>query len=334
MQVARWWEKQTDQKVHCFLCPQSCRIKKGELGVCNVRRNTDGELFSLSYAHPIALHADPIEKKPLYHFLPGTRSFSLGTMGCNLKCSFCQNWELARGTYEDFNARKVSPRQVVSLAQKSNCKSIAFTYNEPTVFGEYVVDIAQRAQQENLKTVMVTNGYINPQAAKDIYQYIDAANIDLKSFSKDFYKKECQGRLEAVLDAIQTIKKMNTFIELTTLIIPELNDTDQEIKKIVQWVDQHLGRETPLHFSAFYPAHKMQDRGRTPKEVLDRACEIAQQAGIHYVYEGNVMADRYNHTYCPECGRLLIERHGFSVARHKLSEGRCECGAEINIVQG
>lgn len=330
---ARWWRNLSESKTACELCPRSCVIANGKTGFCGVRKNIDGRLFSLIYGNPVAVHVDPIEKKPLYHFLPGSRIYSIGTLGCNLGCLFCQNWDISRVSSNPKSDNQVSPEQIIQFVLDHNCRAIAFTYNEPTIFGEYVFDISLLAKQIGLKTVMVTNGYISKQAITDIYPLIDAANIDLKSFSEAFYKKYCQGNLQPVLDAIVRIREMGTFIELTTLLIPDLNDSDTEIQQESQWIVKYLGKEVPLHFSAFHPDYKMLNKMQTPKSTLDRARAIAASEGILYIYEGNVMTSTEENTYCPECGKLLIKRQWLSVIINDLHNGKCSCGAKIPVVE-
>ena len=333
MKEARWWKSIGDKKIECTLCPRNCKLKDGQNGFCFVRQNISGVLQSLAYSSPIAVHTDPIEKKPLYHFLPGSEIFSLGTVGCNLGCKFCQNWDISKARIDQKSVRHFTPEDIVKAALNYDCKGIAFTYNEPTIFGEYVIDISKLAHKSGLKTVMVTNGYITKEAIKDIYPFIDAANIDLKAFTEEFYSKYCQAHLQPILDAIIEIKKMGTWIELTTLVIPDLNDSSEEIKSLIDWVLNNLGSDVPLHFSAFHPSYKMIYIKRTPKSTLDRARKLALDAGIHYVYEGNVMTNVEGNTYCPECGRLLIERQWFTVVHNSLVDGKCVCGATIFIVQ-
>ncbi len=332
LKEALWW-RLTDDGIECFLCPRRCQITRQKYGQCNVRKNIDNGLYTMVYAHPVAVHVDPIEKKPMYHFYPGSQIFSVGTIGCNLFCKFCQNWDIARAKPENIGQHEYSPQDIVESALKTNCIGIAFTYNEPTIFGEYVLDIAKLAREAGLKTVMVTNGYISKEAIADIYPYIDAANIDLKSFSQNFYQHYCKGNLQAVLDALILIKAMNTFIEITTLLIPGLNDSDDEVIRLTQWIVENLGPDTPVHFSAFHPNYKLTNLQRTPKSILDKARSIAKQNGLHFVYEGNVMSYEEGNTYCYSCGRLLIERSGFTVTLNNLKDNKCICGAKIAIVQ-
>ena len=329
---ARWWHALENNEVECFLCPRHCRLKNGKRGVCRVRTNIEGSLFSEVYGKPIAIHVDPIEKKPLYHFQPGSRIFSIGTAGCNLQCEFCQNWDISTADGHLGMGRIVQPAEIVQSAIDNQCGSIAFTYNEPTIFGEYVVDIAKIAHQSNLKTVKVTNGYITQEAIADIYPLIDAANIDLKSMNADFYRKRCHAELTPVLEAIVAIQKVGTFIELTTLLIPGLNDSEGEIQKLCDWILDNLGNDTPLHFSAFHPAYKMSNWPQTTKEVLDRARTIALRTGLHYVYEGNVLTDSESDTFCPACGRVLIKRGWYTQVKKSLQGNRCECWQKIPII--
>lgn len=332
MKVAKWWNKK-EQGIECYLCPRRCIIADRSYGVCNVRKNVDNTLYSIVYGHPVAVHVDPIEKKPLYHFYPGSQIFSVGTVGCNLLCEFCQNWDIARAKPDDTQMHNISPEKIIDMAQKSNCIGVAFTYNEPTIFGEYVLDIATLAHQAGLKTVMVTNGYITPEAIDDIYPFIDAANIDLKSFSNKFYRQYCKGELQPVLDALQRIRDLGTFIEITMLIIPGKNDSDSELNHLTRWIVDNLGPDVPVHFSAFHPDYKMRQLSRTPKETLDKARKIAIRNGLRYVYEGNVLAENEDNTYCYHCGRLLIERQWFSMTKIYLNGDVCSCGSKIAVVQ-
>ena len=332
MKVAKWWNEK-EQGIECYLCPRRCIIADQSYGVCNVRKNVDNTLYTIVYGHPVAVHVDPIEKKPLYHFYPGSQIFSVGTVGCNLLCEFCQNWDIARAKPDDTQMHNISPEKIIDMAQKSNCIGVAFTYNEPTIFGEYVLDIATLAHQSGLKTVMVTNGYITPEAIDDIYPFIDAANIDLKSFSNEFYRQYCKGELQPVLDALQRIRDFGTFVEITTLIIPGKNDSDSELDHLTGWIVDNLGPDVPVHFSAFHPDYKMRQLSRTPKETLDKARKIAIRNGLRYVYEGNVLAENEDNTYCYHCGRLLIERQWFSMTKIYLNGDVCSCGSKIAVVQ-
>ncbi|MBU0710973.1 AmmeMemoRadiSam system radical SAM enzyme [bacterium] len=332
MKEALWWKRVNDT-IQCELCPHRCKIAENRYGLCNVRQNIDGKLYTVAYGHPVAIHLDPIEKKPLYHFFPGSKILSVGTIGCNLFCEFCQNWDIARATTKESKSRDINHQEIIESALSSGSVGIAFTYNEPTVFGEYVMDISRLAHDAGLKTVMVTNGYITPQAITDIYPFIDAANIDLKAFSQDFYRRYCRGDLQSVLEALIEIKKQGTFLELTTLIIPGINDSATEIEEMTRWIVKNLGVDTPLHFSAFHPSFKMMQLQRTSKTELDRARKIAINSGLRYIYEGNIVAFEESNTYCYSCGRLLIERQGYMIDQKNLQGAMCSCGAKIAVVK-
>ncbi|QSH41163.1 AmmeMemoRadiSam system radical SAM enzyme [Lentisphaerota bacterium ZTH] len=287
---AQWWERTGDNdKVKCLLCPRGCVIAPEKIGFCGVRKNIDGDLYTLAYGRPVALNVDPIEKKPLAEFMPGTTTFSLGTFGCNLNCSFCQNDSLSRGSYSEAEFEHyVSPEDIIELAQRHKCDSVAFTYNEPTVFAEYAIDIARLAHENNLKTVLVTNGYITPEAACDLYPLIDAANIDMKGFTPEFYASMTGSELAPVLHAIKYFYELKKHLEITNLIIPERNDSDEMINNWLDWVETHLDKSTPLHFSAFHPAFNLLDVPPTSPETLYRIRDIAGKRGFRSVYLGNI----------------------------------------------
>ena len=327
---ARWWEPEDKGKVHCYLCPRHCHIGEGQSGFCFIRANQGGKLYSLGYAHPAALQIDPIEKKPLNHFLPGTRVFSMGTAGCNMGCFFCQNWDISKSRADQVRSSHVPPEDVVALAIENGCPSIAFTYNEPTIWGEYVIDICRAAKEYGLKTVMVSNGYITREAFHDVYDHIDAANIDLKAFTENFYGRITLTHLQPVLDTLQWLKnETNVWFEITNLMIPGLNDAPSETHGLVDWVLEHLGPDVPLHFTAFHPDFKLRDRAGTPPETLHAARAIALEAGLHYVYEGNIYSDGGN-TSCPTCNTLLIRRSWHDVRKNNLKNGCCpNCGLAI-----
>jgi pyruvate formate lyase activating enzyme len=327
---AGWWEAEAGGRVHCYLCPRHCHIHAGQAGFCFIRVNRGGKLFSLGYGSPAALQIDPIEKKPLSHFLPGSRVFSMGTAGCNMGCFFCQNWDISKSRQDQVHSQRVAPEDVPLLAMEHGCESIAFTYNEPTIWGEYVIDICKAAKDHGLKTVMVSNGYITREAFHDIYDHIDAANIDLKAFTETFYGKITLTHLQPVLDTLQWLKnETSVWFELTNLLIPTLNDGAEEIGKLSEWVMQHLGPDVPLHFTAFHPDFKLRDKPATPPETLHRARKIALDAGLHYVYEGNIFSDGA-HTGCPSCGELLIRRSWHNVLKNNLKNGTCpSCGLAI-----
>ena len=327
---ARWWEPESGGRVHCFLCPRHCRIHPGQSGFCFIRINQDGKLYNLGYGAPAALQVDPIEKKPLNHFLPGTRVFSMGTAGCNMGCFFCQNWDISKSHQDQVMSQRVPPEEVPLLALKYGCDSIAFTYNEPTIWGEYVIDICRAAKGYGLKTVMVTNGYITREAFHDIYDHVDAANVDLKAFTEGFYGKITLTHLEPVLKTLEWLKnETKVWFELTNLMIPTLNDDPTETQKLAEWVLSRLGPDVPLHFTAFHPDFKLRDKPATPPETLHRAREIALQAGLHYVYEGNIYSDAAN-TFCPGCGEMLIRRSWHNVLENQMKHGSCpKCARAI-----
>ncbi len=327
---ASWWEAEANGRVHCYLCPRHCRIHLGQAGFCFIRVNQDGKLYNLGYGAPAALQIDPIEKKPLNHFLPGTSVFSMGTAGCNMGCFFCQNWDISKSHQDQVSSKAVSPEEVPLLALRNGCDSIAFTYNEPTIWGEYVIDICRAAREHGLKTVMVTNGYITYEAFHDIYDHIDAANVDLKAFTEAFYGKITLTHLAPVLEMLRWLKNETpVWFEITNLMIPTLNDDPGETRRLCDWILENLGPDVPLHFTAFHPDFKLQDKPKTPPQTLHHAREIALRAGLRFVYEGNLFTEAAN-TYCPSCNTLLVERLWHSVMTNCLKKGNCpKCGLTI-----
>jgi pyruvate formate lyase activating enzyme len=322
-----------DDKISCFLCSHHCLIFNGKFGICNVRENRGGVLYTHAYGEIIAQHIDPIEKKPLYHFLPGSRSFSIATIGCNFQCGFCQNWQISQvkeAKALGLRSEEVKPEDVVRQAKRSGTKSISYTYSEPTIFFEYAYEISQLAKNEDLFNVFVTNGYMTKEMIQTIYPYLDAANIDLKSFRDDYYRKTCKGRLAPVLENIERMKKLNIWIEVTTLIVPGQNDSEEELRKIANFLAQ-LDNSIPWHISRFYPQYKMEELESTPLEILNQAYEIGKNAGLRYVYLGNV--GKENNTYCHQCHQLLIERTGFSIGAYGIKEGQCpDCQTPVDGV--
>ncbi|MFO8015831.1 MAG: AmmeMemoRadiSam system radical SAM enzyme [Candidatus Woesearchaeota archaeon] len=335
MKLAKHWGVKDEKKklVQCRLCPHNCMISEGKRGICRVRENRNGRLYSLSYGKSVSTHADPIEKKPLFHFLPGTESMSIGTAGCNLKCTHCQNWEISQAGPEDFPVPETMPKDIVKKATQAGCRSISYTYTEPTIFYEYVLDTALLARDEGLKNVMVTNGYIEKKPAAELYPIIDAANIDLKGFNREFYTKECGARLEPVLDTLKRIKNIGTWVEITNLLIPTKNDDPKEIREMCNWIVNELGKDTPLHFSRFFPMYKLKDIPPTPEETLSKAKDIALKAGLKNVYVGNIISEKDSNTYCPGCGKLLVGRSGFGIVSNNIRDGKCIfCRKEIGGV--
>jgi len=329
--LAKWWKPTDDDRILCTLCPRYCKIGEGQPGFCFIRQNHGGKLYSIGYGRPTSFAIDPIEKKPLNHFLPGSTILSFGTAGCNLGCKFCQNWSMSKAKIDDLNSLTASPEEVVSLAKEYGAPSIAYTYNDPTIFGEYVVDISKIAREENVKSVMVTSGYIDKEARKDVYKYIDAANVDLKAFTERFYHKLTFSHLDDVLDTLIWLKnETDVWIEITTLLIPDENDSSEEIKKECDWILNNLGDGVPLHFTAFHPDFKMRDKDRTPERTLTRARKIALKSGIKYCYVGNVHHAEGQTTYCPNCKEKLIKRNWHSVISYNLINGKCnKCGEVI-----
>jgi pyruvate formate lyase activating enzyme len=332
LKEALFYEIIDEKVVKCNLCSHRCpSIVDSKRGICGVRENQKGKLYSLVYGKLIASNIDPIEKKPLFHFLPGSSAYSLGTVGCNFRCGNCQNFDISQSPKERriIFGQDVAPEQVVLEAKQTECNSIAYTYSEPTVFFEYAYDIAKLAHKEAIKNVFVTNGYITQEALKKIAPYLDAVNIDLKSFSDDFYRQNCGARLNPVLDSIKLYKKLGIWTEITTLIIPSLNDSDEELRAIAEFI-KDLGEETPWHVSQFYPTHKLLDLTRTPIATLRRARKIGKDVGLRYIYIGNVPGEGED-TYCYNCGESLIERYGYRIARNRIEASKCpKCGATID----
>lgn len=332
LKLAKWWEPNPNGKILCTLCPRYCTIGSGQKGFCFIRENIDNKLYSTGYGRPTGFAVDPIEKKPLSHFFPGTDVLSFGTAGCNLGCKFCQNWTISKSKIDEINSLEVSPENVIKLAQKYNTPSIAYTYNDPTIFGEYVIDISSLAREENINSVMVTAGYIDKNARKEVYKYIDAANVDLKAFTEMFYHKLTFSHLKDILNTLLWIKnETDIWLEITTLLIPDENDSNEEIKQLSNWIVENLGENVPLHFTAFHPDFKMKDKPRTSGLTLKTARKIAQEAGINYCYIGNIHDIEGQSTYCPKCNKPIIIRDWHSVINNKLVNGRCSyCDENIS----
>ncbi len=336
MKEAFFYQKLENQKVQCNLCPHNCIIKPGEKGICSVRINLDGTLFSLVYDKIITTHVDPIEKKPLFHVAPGSKSFSIATMGCNLWCKFCQNADISqypRLSPGEIPGNPLSPEEIVNQAIKTGCRSLAYTYTEPTIYFELMYDTARLAHEAGLLNLLITNGYINAEPLQMIQPYLDAANVDLKAFDEKFYKKVVGGKLSAVLDTLRLLKKLNIFTEITTLLIPSLNDDEIELRELVQFIKDEIGVATPWHISRFFPHYKMTYLPPTPLKTIQRAWEIGLEAGLRYVYTGNIDSDAEENTYCDNCHTLLIQRYGFQISKYEIREGRCpKCGSIIDGV--
>ena len=317
--------------VQCELCPKMCLIKPGQSGECRVRINLDGVLRSVVYGFPCSVSPyDRVEKKPLFHFLPGTGILSIATVGCNLHCLNCQNWNISQTNPEESTAAFLPPERLVQLAKRNRFLSIAYTYSDPIIFYEYTYDTAKLARKEGIRNVLVTAGYINPQPWKKLLEYIDAANIDLKFISDDLYRRICSGTLKPVQNALILAKASGVLVEVTNLVIPTLNDKPEQIRELARWIKANLGRETPLHFSGFYPRYKMKHLPPTSLQTLETAREIAISEGLDHVYIGNVRSTKGENTYCPGCKSVLIERKGYTILQNKLKDGRCpECNTEI-----
>ena len=324
----RYWHELDDKRIQCDLCPRECKLHEGQQGLCYVRENRDNEIIMTSYGRSSGFCVDPIEKKPLNHFLPSTPVLSFGTAGCNLACKFCQNWDISKSREIDTLASSASPQTIANAAKSLNCRSVAYTYNDPVIFHEYAIDVAQACHEAGIKSVAVTAGYVNPEPRKEFYQYMDAANVDLKAFTEDFYYKLTGGHLEPVLDTLKYIKhETDVWLEITTLLIPGKNDSDKEINELSQWIIDNLGPDVPLHFSAFHPDWKMRDIPATPAETLSRARQIAMKNGIRYCYTGNVHDENGESTYCHNCGEKLIGRDWYVLTTWNLENGKCpKCG--------
>ena len=330
------YEPLSDNKVRCNLCNHRCVIKDGRRGICGVRENSGGTLKTHVYGRIIARHIDPIEKKPLYHFLPGSLSYSVATVGCNFKCCFCQNADIAQMP-SDRRGMIVgdvsSPADVVLEAMKGKCKTIAYTYTEPTVFFEFAYDTAKLAHEKGIQNVFVTNGYMTEDALEMIHPYLDGANVDLKAFTEDFYKTYCQARLGPVKETLKRMKSLGIFVEVTTLLIPGLNDDRKELEALAAFLSDSLGVETPWHISRFHPTYRLTDRPATPVKTLEMARNIGMAAGLRYVYTGNVPGDPGEKTFCAGCGEILIDRWGFYVQKNRITRGMCpKCGAAVDGV--
>lgn len=337
MTEAKFYKKLAGQAVACELCHQACLIKNNSLGLCRVRKNINGKLFSLSYGYPVALNIDPIEKKPLFHFRPGSLTYSLGTLGCNFRCANCQNWNISQAVKTispaEENLTLESPEKILSDAIENGCPSISYTYNEPTVFAEYALDIMKLARRNNLKNIWVSNGYMSKQCLDAIIPYLDAANIDLKSFSDDFYRQTCGARLKPVLENLKTLKKAGAHLEITTLIIPGLSDDLTMLEQLAGFIVNELDSDVPWHLSKFSPdvSWKLKKTPQTKEETIFAAFDLGKNAGLKYVYAGNLPGDERENTYCSACGELAIRRFGYEVERLD-NHGNCaNCDKNLDI---
>jgi pyruvate formate lyase activating enzyme len=328
----RYWHPLDDGRVQCDLCPRACKLREGQRGFCFVRARRNDEIVLTTHGRSSGLAVDPIEKKPLSHFLPGSAVLSFGTAGCNLSCRFCQNWSISKARRDETAGQSASPEEIAAAAERLECASVAFTYNEPVVFLEYALDTAEACHARGIRTVAVTNGYILPEPRAELCARLDAANVDLKSFNDGFYRCFCGGRLAPVLETLEYVAcETEVWLEVTNLLIPGLNDSEAETAELSRWIYEHLGPDVPLHLSAFHPAFRLLDRPPTPAATLARARAIALETGLRFVYTGNVRDFEGESTFCPPCGALLIERRGYRIGAYKLTgEGACRfCGERI-----
>lgn len=329
---AMLWNRIEGGQVRCNLCPFRCVISEGKTGRCQVRKNINGELFSLNYHYVCAANVDAIEKKPLFHFQPGSKSFSIACIGCNFQCEFCQNWQISQmqRLYGRLIGNSISPEEILSEAQRTGCRSIAYTYTEPTVFFELAYETSRLAKAEGISNVFVSNGYISQEAREMIEPYLDGINVDLKSFRNEFYEQLCHAKLEPVLESLRWLAKSRIWLEVTTLVIPNRNDSDEELSDIAEFIAAELGVDVPWHVSRYHPDYRYESSPPTPMSTIERALEIGRRAGLRYCYGGNIPGHSSEQTYCPNCGMLLIKRWGFSVIENKIVGGRCpKCNTEI-----
>jgi len=331
---AEFWHFQEDGRICCDLCPRACALKEGQQGLCYVRARQGNEMVLTTYGLSSGYCVDPIEKKPLNHFMPGTPVLSFGTAGCNLSCRFCQNWDISKSQEMEMLSDSAPPQLIARAAKSLGCKSVAFTYNDPVIFYEYARDVAQACHKEGIKTVAVTAGYITDQARPDFFQNIDGANVDLKGFSEGFYKKLCAGHLQPVLDTLVYLNQQTkVWLEITVLLIPGENDSSEELNQMTRWIHNNLGRDVPIHFSAFHPDYKLRNKQATTLKTLIGAREIAINNGLRYVYTGNVHHQEGDTTFCPGCGQAVIVRDWYNLLSYRLTDNRCgSCGQVISGV--
>jgi len=327
---ARFWKAISKDKAQCYLCMHKCIISNNETGICGVRIFENDKLFTLIYGTCSSMAADPIEKKPLYHFYPGTNAFSIGTIGCNFKCMHCQNYNISTANKNYPYIKEITPDDSLKLAKQYSCRGIAYTYNEPTIWHEFTYDSAKIAKDNDLYTVYVTNGYMSEDSLKEISPYLDAMNIDVKAFDESFYKKVCKAKLQPVLDTCILANELDIHIELTYLVIPGYNDSIEEIKKFCRWIVKNLGQNVPVHFSRFHPDYNMINISRTPMDTMIKIYNLAKEKGIYFPYLGNISHGDYENTKCPKCGNICIERNGFKIEIKNIKDGKCsQCGFQI-----
>ncbi len=330
MKEALFYDKLSGGRIQCKVCPRQCKVGDRERGFCGSRENRQGKYYTLVYGSAAALNIDPIEKKPLFHFLPGSRAFSLGTAGCNFDCKDCQNWELSQARPEQVDSQELPPAKVAGMAKQYGCQVIAYTYTEPVTFLEYMIDTAREGHRVGLRSVMITNGYINRDPLLSAAQHLDAIRIDWKGPTEAFYNKYCAGTLQPVIDTIGRVKRLGKWLELVYLVVPTLNDSPGAIRQVARWIKTYLGADTPLHFSRFVPQYQLKNLPPTSTATLERCHDVAREQGLNFVYLGNVPGHKYESTYCPKCGAVVIERWGFEVRQNRLTAGRCpQCGRTI-----
>lgn len=320
---ARYYEKLPHKKIRCKLCPRECVIDHLERGYCGVRENREGTYYTLVHSRPCSAHIDPIEKKPLFHFLPGTQAFSIATVGCNVECKFCQNWEISQMRPEQAQNFEMPPETIAQIASERRCASIAYTYTEPVIFTEYMYDCAAAGRRRQVRSVMISNGYINPEPMTDLCGVLDAVKIDLKAFRQKFYTELVAGQLQPVLDTLLLLSQRKMWFEIVYLVIPTHNDDPQELRDLCRWIAKDLGKDVPIHFSRFYPQYRLKNLSPTPAATLNRAREIAREEGLNYVYVGNLPGHEAESTVCPKCGEVVIQRVGYQIIKNNLKQGQC-----------
>ena len=320
---AMWYRQLPDKRVQCELCPFKCVLSESQTGQCGVRKNIGGKLYSLNYGKVVSANVDPVEKKPVFHFLPGTSIYSIATAGCNLHCKYCQNWTISQKRPDELRYRYMTPEDIVAEAKRYDCRSIAYTYSEPIVFYELAYETAKLARAQGLKNVMVTSGYINEEPLRQLCKVMDVIKVDFKAFDKDFYRNVVFGDLDTVLNTMKVIKEEGVWLEVVNLVVPTLNDSDDQIRGLCTWIKDNLGDDTPLHFSRFHPTYRLTNLPLTPVATLQRAYDIAKETGLKFVYIGNVARHPYESTYCPRCGRTLIRRAGYHILENNIENGAC-----------
>jgi len=327
---AGFYQKLPERAVQCKLCPRECVVAEGERGFCRVRENRQGTYYTLVHSRVVAAHVDPIEKKPFFHFLPGALAFSIATGGCNVNCKFCQNWEISQARPEQLRAIDLPPKELAQAAKQNECPILAYTYSEPVVFSEYVLDAAEAGRAQDLRSVVVSNGFIQQEPLLRLCERVDAIKIDLKSFSEQYYREVVRGALQPVLETLVTVRRHARWMEIVYLVVPTLNDGEAEFRGVARWIKANLGSDVPVHFTRFYPQYLLTNLPPTPVETLERAKAIADAEGLQYVYVGNVPGHPGENTYCPKCHALLIERAGFTIAHMHLKNGKCkQCGQAV-----